>query len=262
MIKTLDPSDHEQLMNFLKDNSSINLFIIGDIERYGYDKDFQTVWAEFKENRIIAVLLKYHDFFIFSAKNPQYDLNQFIEIIEHYDFSTISGESIILKPFEKHYSQFKTKAMHFAEFTQFNEPMTLTQTIHKASIDDLDELIDLKRTIKEFEIIKDKSMIKKNIKEGMTSIYYIKSDGKIVSSAETTAENSDAAMIIGVCTAENYRNQGYASQLMIYICKKFIEKNKKLCLFYDNPDAGKIYRRLGFEAIGQWTMLQNNKPAK
>jgi hypothetical protein len=29
-----------------------------------------------------------------------------------------------------------------------------------------------------------------------------------------------------------------------------------LCLFYDNPLAGAIYHRLGFETIGRWGMMK------
>lgn len=27
-----------------------------------------------------------------------------------------------------------------------------------------------------------------------------------------------------------------------------------LCLFYDNPAAGRIYKRIGFRDIGKWCM--------
>ena len=33
------------------------------------------------------------------------------------------------------------------------------------------------------------------------------------------------------------------------------KKNKYLCLFYDNPKAGAIYKRLGFIDTEKWVML-------
>ena len=33
-----------------------------------------------------------------------------------------------------------------------------------------------------------------------------------------------------------------------------LKEGKSLCLFYDNPKAGSIYHRLGFENIDRWTM--------
>jgi predicted GNAT family acetyltransferase len=35
----------------------------------------------------------------------------------------------------------------------------------------------------------------------------------------------------------------------------FIKKDKYLCLFYDNPKAGNIYKRLGFKDVDKWVML-------
>jgi len=39
------------------------------------------------------------------------------------------------------------------------------------------------------------------------------------------------------------------------LCSDFIERNKSLCLFYDNPKAGKVYHKIGFKEVGRWTML-------
>ncbi|MBZ9687115.1 hypothetical protein G9F72_012350 [Clostridium estertheticum] len=32
-----------------------------------------------------------------------------------------------------------------------------------------------------------------------------------------------------------------------------------LCLFYDNPSAGKIYKSLGFEEIGFWSLWKGKE---
>jgi len=33
-----------------------------------------------------------------------------------------------------------------------------------------------------------------------------------------------------------------------------LQEGKVLCLFYDNPEAGKIYKRLGYVDIGKWAV--------
>ena len=38
--------------------------------------------------------------------------------------------------------------------------------------------------------------------------------------------------------------------------KDVMDEGKLLCLFYDNPEAGRIYKRLGFTDIGMWTMYR------
>jgi hypothetical protein len=39
------------------------------------------------------------------------------------------------------------------------------------------------------------------------------------------------------------------------LCRDLLGEGKTLCLFYDNPRAGSVYHRLGFETIDQWLML-------
>jgi len=45
VLKKLTQNDHEQVFAFLKEEEAINLFIIGDIEAFGYNKDFQELWG-------------------------------------------------------------------------------------------------------------------------------------------------------------------------------------------------------------------------
>ncbi|EQI88936.1 acetyltransferase family protein [Clostridioides difficile P2] len=59
-------------------------------------------------------------------------------------------------------------------------------------------------------------------------------------------------MIIGVGTHPKYRAKGLATKCLIKLCSELLRENKIPCLFYDNEEAGKIYKKLGFENIGKW----------
>jgi len=82
---------------------------------------------------------------------------------------------------------------------------------------------------------------------------------QVVSSASSAAENSRSAMIIGVCTAKEYRDQGFATKCMVHLCRRLLEEGKVVCLFYDNPAAGRIYKRFGFHDISRWAMANRGK---
>ena len=82
MIRKLTDHDHEQVLAFLSEEPSINLFIIGDIEAFGYSSESQEIWAEFDEhNTIKAVLLRFHQSFIPYAKG-EFDTNGFASIMK------------------------------------------------------------------------------------------------------------------------------------------------------------------------------------
>ncbi|MDE5587896.1 MAG: GNAT family N-acetyltransferase [Acetatifactor sp.] len=82
-------------------------------------------------------------------------------------------------------------------------------------------------------------------------------DGCLITTASTSAENSESAMVMGVATAAEFRGKGYASAVVSALCRDCFERGKKyLCLFYDNPVAGRIYNRIGFRELGQYGMLR------
>ncbi|MCF7926040.1 MAG: GNAT family N-acetyltransferase [Candidatus Izimaplasma sp.] len=88
---------------------------------------------------------------------------------------------------------------------------------------------------------------------GVTLLYKV--NGIPAATVATTAETTQNAMVVAVATKKEFRNQGLASQLMTHLMHHYFTiKNKHLCLFFDNPDAGKIYKRLGFKDLGTWIM--------
>ncbi|KXO04669.1 hypothetical protein AYK81_22050 [Bacillus thuringiensis] len=65
MMRKLTKKDHEQVLTYLKEEAALNLFIIGDIEAFEYDTDFQELWGVFKEiGTLQSILLRFHDAFI------------------------------------------------------------------------------------------------------------------------------------------------------------------------------------------------------
>jgi uncharacterized protein len=61
--------------------------------------------------------------------------------------------------------------------------------------------------------------------------------------------------VVGVCTVKEHQKKGMASACLVRLCQDLLQEGKELCLFYDNPDAGRIYERLGFVPIGRWMMV-------
>ena len=69
-------------------------------------------------------------------------------------------------------------------------------------------------------------------------------------------------MIIGVATHPDpkYRRQGYATACTAALVKDLASRGKSACLFYENPQAGSIYKRIGFRDQGMWRMISLPDP--
>ncbi|WP_108670391.1 GNAT family N-acetyltransferase [Peribacillus acanthi] len=262
MMRKLRNNDHNMIIEYLKEEPSLNLFIIGDIEALGYDNENQDLWGEFNEkDELIAVLLRYYNSYIPYAKGD-FNALAFAEIIlNDPEYAALSGVSKVVEKLEPYLEGKvgKKQVTYFCECTKddFTGASQKHDEVKLLSLDRVDELIALRASIDEFiPNPRAKEMIVKGIESHTGRTYYIEVNNKMAATASTTAENSISAMIVGVCTSKDYRRQGLASVVMQQLVQDVLEEDKVLCLFYDNPEAGRIYKRLGFRDIGMWTMFR------
>ncbi|MBS8264357.1 GNAT family N-acetyltransferase [Mesobacillus boroniphilus] len=261
MIRKLGENDNERVMDFLKDEAALNLFIIGDIEAFGYDSDFQELWGFYREDHdLTAVLLRFHNSFIPYAKTGKVPVKEFAEIIKSYEEKVfLSGKSDLVEKFENipGLELGKKQVTYFAECNTDEYFVHTDYEIKTANPEDVDRIIELRSGIEEFYPNPNaREIILQSLKTGTGRTYYLEQEGQMVASASTAAENSMSAMIVGVCTHKDYRRKGLATTVMQKLFKDVMDEGKLLCLFYDNPEAGRIYKRLGFVDIGKWTMYR------
>lgn len=81
-------------------------------------------------------------------------------------------------------------------------------------------------------------------------------DGDIVAKANTNAIGINCVQIGGVYTHPLYRRNGYAGALVQAFCNRALRANKKPVLFVKekNTPAFTLYRKLGFEECGRYTI--------
>ena len=261
MIRRLTEEDRDQLLQYLYEEGSLNIFIIGDVEYYGFDKDFQTIYGEFDEkNNYLSVLLFYRENSVFYSHDRAFN-TEWLNIFAKHEFSYLSGAMNVYDKIIPYFKEFKVQPMYFCEATSLEEELKDSNYEVKTAKtkEDCEKLYDALITIKEFGISKQtkEHFIESKLlgmKMGVT--LYIEKDGKILSTVATTAETTKSAMVVAVATLESARGLGLATILMKHLMNEyFIKKDKYLCLFYDNPKAGNIYKRLGFKDVDKWVML-------
>lgn len=260
MIRQLQESDRKQTMQFVSQKPAENLFIIGDIEGHGFDSPIQKLWGDFNEqDELRGVLLKYENNFIAFAPE-EFDAQGFAQIINNdSNFGYLSGiEEIVdkLTPFITREPK-KPRVLYYAkcESAELLPDIPFDITLEKAVPHDAEPIIAQMKAIPEFAegnySVENKRV---SLEKGLGRAYLIKENDVIISSASSTAENSQSAMIVGVGTLPEHQKKGLASHCMSKLCRELLEEGKMLCLFYDNPAAGSIYKRIGFVDIGKWCM--------
>lgn len=261
MIRQLTEQDDAITQALIQKKPAENLFIIGDIEAFGYAQDFQKIWGDFGEyNQLRAILLKYEKNYLPFALEA-FDAEGFASIINaDQNAPMLSGLKEITNQIEPYlqitYSV--KRQLYYAKCTQnITLPEKDTSDVKEVTDKEINELGEFLTRVPEFdELAYDPETKRRNLKKGVTRGYYIKRESRIVSTASTAAENSSSAMIVAVATDQDYKQQGLATACLTRLCQDLLAEGKQLCLFYDNPDAGKIYKRLGFQDIGYWTIYR------
>ena len=261
MIRKLGVLDNQKILKLIADEPEINLYIKSDIENYGYEKDFVDYYGEFdKDGDLKAILVRYFNSFNVYAKGD-YDVYSFAEIIKSFDdLSMISGRPDIIAEFDK--TELVPKGIakfQLAALKKINSNFKIADDIcvKKACLSDIDRIVELRSSIKEFSIRSNlKELLKNEYIAGTAKGYYVEADGKMAAYAQTSAESSTLAMVVSVMTADEYRGRGYASAVVKKLCEDRTAEGKTLCLYYNNPIAAGIYKKIGFQDIGLWTMYK------
>jgi predicted GNAT family acetyltransferase len=259
MVRKLMQNDNEQVMRFLKKDPEYNIFIIGDIEQFGYVCEFQTVWGEFDKDKLVAVLLQYRTNIVYYSPNKR-SIDPFKEVLEGFKYDIVNGKKEAIEVFEEFLSDWKLQDMYFCSLDSFKkEDADTTNVSILRTYEDFCDEHDLLGGIEEFTEREEKESYARHQSElamkDQRLTYALRVDGELVSVASVVAENTVNGMIVGVATNKKYRGKGYASVVMNELCNDFLNvKNKSLCLFFDNPKAGSIYHRLGFKDIGMYRM--------
>ncbi|WP_163651983.1 GNAT family N-acetyltransferase [Listeria sp. PSOL-1] len=263
MIKRLTASNEVEVMKLLKPEALLNLFILGDIENFGYDNDFIDLWGDFDENQQLrACMLRFEHNFLPYAKSSDFDVAAFTKIIQEKEGKNIniSGIPRVVSQFEQTLPEIKAKKQE-AYFCKCTNASMINANheviIRQAKAEDVPAIVTMQAEIKEFEE-RDRNidLMIEQLNQGSKRIYYTEQNGEIASVAETSAENSFSAMITGVATKENYRNQKFASTILKRLCCDLLAEGKTPCLFYHNPIAGKMYHKIGFEDVSDFVLYR------
>lgn len=263
MIRQLAEKDREAVLAFAGDRPAENLFIIGDIDAFGFDSDKVTVWGDFDESgSLTSILLRYKENFIPYARNiDQLDGKAWGDvIIQAGPLRMISGLKTQVGKILPYISRTE-KGKKLCFYAKREDDLPLNKDAARGDVkmafpEEADKIVQLRSEIAEFaDSSEDPSDLQKNMEKGFSRTYYIEEKDEPVSVVSTTAETRGAAMIVGVCTKKGYEHRGFATGCLIKMIAALKAEHKQPCLFYDNPEAGKIYKKLGFSDIGEWVMV-------
>lgn len=269
-MKKLDNSHRKQALAYVAEEPEFNLFITGDIINCGMTGDIVNTytaddWNDDGNTEFPYFILDYLGNFLVYSKNSNYDVQAVGEFLSSQTISCINGKQEIVEQLCPFFPDRRVKRTYMARLNEVNPAFPFSDyPVQKLGESDLEQLCDLYLSIEEFSATyygQSREKIIDNMRINMESgcYYGLYRDRVLMAVAGTSAATDESAMIIGVATRKGFRKQGYASAVVETLCKENLADGKSfLCLFYDNPSAGSIYRKIGFKELGIYTMLPKN----
>lgn len=265
MLIQATKKDLEKIIQYVKAFPSENIFILGDLDDYGLDHDFQQVYLEIKDEQINCVYLRFYDSLVIYSEGNEVDIQSGMKLINALKPNVINGLKRVIDLFNPSLIlEYDEELCYFCKLKHKDQLETDLDCCIFASIEDATSISEGTMQIEEFTKHGSnlETEIKKTIKKFETNKsinVVIKQEGKIIAHGNTACESKTSGLIGGVYTLPGYRGKGYASKIVSSICLDLLARNKEACLFYNNPLAGSIYHRLGFVTFDQWVMLSKRK---
>ena len=256
------------LWDYLCHEPEMNLFFLGDLENFGFESENVEFYAMDRSDKkdFDCVLLRYHDHFQLYSIYEDYDaeavaafLSTFPEVLD------LNGKENVISRIAHFFPKFTMRPTYMSRCNQIltDAPLPDGITIRTLENSDAAAAIDMYLLIDEFaktyrnQREKQIALLQESIARGELILGAFQADDQIAALGQTTAAYSESAMIIGIAAHPEMRGQGIASALVSELCTRtFANGCKYICLFYDNPKAGAIYRRIGFTEIGKYVMFR------
>lgn len=269
MLIKASEKDREKILDYCSTEAVFNIFIIGDIENFGFSSPYQDVWYEEKGGVLTGVALRYHDNLIVYSHLLDMKFDLIVPLIDQYNIEIVSGNGRVIDKIAPILSKgYNRNDMSFCKHEDISRLKEAKQDIRVASEEDAMKIAISYGEIDEFKALYSSDVderyrqILNRINSGEGKHLMIIDDIAIVAHGNTSAENTMSAMIGGVFTRQDMRNKGYANQIISALIRDLKGRDKEIGMFYKDKKQGRIYKNLGFEEIGIWSTLRREKDEK
>ncbi len=264
MIRKLEEKDREEVLEFLYREPEMNLYLIGDIQNFGFDEEEHELYAEFRDGNIFAVAGRNRSQITYYAASEDFN-PEWIDVFNNIGFLFLSAKEQLIQSIKPYYPKMKEDKMDYMKSTTFkaDDSIDYSEIQILKTKEEASEVYDMLSTVEELYTVYKKpkeefvQYLFDNSGDNGTTVF-IKKDDRVAASASAVFETKKSAMIVAVATHKDYRKQGYGKKVLHYLMDLYVnKKGKTLCLYYDDPRAEKLYRQLGFVDIDRWSMLVN-----
>ena len=247
-MNKLNASHKTMLLSYLERDPYTNLFLIGDCELFGFDDTIQTYYGSFEDGQLHGVVFRFRDDSIHLVLDTYDDAidAQVRTLLDKNIYRRIMMGAKTRARVRKRLDAY-IKEDIISYLSVYDPKTNMTSDEHGVVLggEHADAIATLLNASFDGPTV-DGDIIKERIKSGESVYFGVFVNDVLVSTACATAATAQAAMIVGVCTDDEHRNQGYATKLIRFVNGYLEKQGRRGVLFYFKPEAAAVYEKLGY----------------
>ena len=270
-MRQLGEADKEKIFEYIGKEPELNLFLYGELERWGVDSAVTHVYVWEKEADWECLVLQYYDDYSIYSQKETYPMQEVLAFLKLRQVDCIRGKIAHVKPLQAFYPERILKENALCRLDRkkwerlYQEENAFSGTgnveVKRLYGEDTTDMMQVYLASVEFarnfrEPEKSERRIKEELAAGEVAVG-VYENGIPAAVARTNATSSQGALVVYVAVSPAYRRKGYGMGVVSALCQEaFAEGREALCLYYSSPVAGRIYKKIGFEEVGDYAMLR------
>lgn len=261
-------ADRAALLAYCGREPHANLFLIADIQNFGFGQPFQQVWKQLAaDGGLVGVLLRYYENYLYYSHSEGPHVAEAGQQLAAQDAKLVSAKPALLGSIRPAlHGRFEQHDRLLCTLERTDALLPDPEGLMEATVDDATELAAAYQQIEEFHSLYLGGVgtlaetIRNRIASGEGRHWFLRRKGRVACHANTTAETEKSGVVGGVFTLPAWRKQGLAAGIVSAACRSLLGRGKTPALFFDNPEAGRMYYKLGFVHTGAWGSLEQAAP--
>jgi predicted GNAT family acetyltransferase len=261
----LRDEDAPDLSRLLDTAPDYTLFLGSNFERFGLEDPFVHFWGTFQDGHLVATLMMSGQRAGIYALDSA-PLRPLMDIARRQRLTFLMGPREMVRSALASLSGLpllRSESHIFANLLAHRFQPQLARlpggaSVRRATPDDIEALTTLYTGAAGFERAPI-DQVRQAMVDRVYSLrtYVVETQGRLVSAAATSAETLSGAMIGGVWTLPGEREHGYSTKAVAALSAELLAEGRQPSLFYleDNAPAAHVYKKIGFQEHGRWTVV-------
>ncbi|MBP5416498.1 MAG: GNAT family N-acetyltransferase [Clostridiales bacterium] len=259
MIREIFEND-SSIIELVQENRFRNVYLYIDVMTYGVNADEIRTFVSESDNEIHGLVYEYYNSLqlLSFGKVSESLVSDIAGLIIGSGMKRITGpEDLVSALYERLSSSYTITRGSIMSYS--GEKKAIAEDTSFAGLDDFAEIARLICQDHHLGIGYDYENIRKQLvyryEHENCENMIIRKDGKIISHVATYAVIQDLAVVSGMLTAPDYRNQGHGMKLMTSFSSYLVQSGKQPVLYCYEDEYHSWYEKLGYHDIGSSAKL-------